>query len=109
MADRIGVIDHGELMLVEDKATLMQRLGKTTATLVLAAPLERLPASLAGIDAELSADGRQVTLVSHGGEGEISLATLIRQLDAAGAEVRTVETRRSTLEDIFVELVGEGR
>ena len=109
MADRIGVIDHGELKLVEDKATLMRRLGKTTTTLTLAAPLAALPPGLATLGAELSADGLTVTHVTGGGEGDTSLATLVRQLDAAGSDVRSVDTRRSSLEDIFVTLVGEGR
>jgi ABC-2 type transport system ATP-binding protein len=108
MADRIGVIDRGELKLVEEKASLMRRLGKTTATLTLGAPIAALPETLAGAGLDLAPDGLHVTHVSHGAEGDITLPTLIRRFDAAGIEIRSLETRRSTLEDIFVDLVGQG-
>ena len=109
MADRIGVIDHGALKLVENKTTLMRRLGKTTLTLALAHPIAALPEGLAEMGVELSPDRARITHVTNGDGEALSMTALIRRLDQDGVEIVSVDTRRSTLEDIFVELVGDGR
>lgn len=107
MADRVGVIDRGRIMLVEDKVTLMASLGKTTLRLELAEQLAALPADLGVAGPELSEDGSRITYVSSEGDGGASAAQVIRALDRAGIELKSIETRRSSLEDIFVDLVGK--
>jgi ABC-2 type transport system ATP-binding protein len=105
MADRIGVINRGELILVEDKATLMHKLGKKQLTLHLQDPLTTVPATLSAYGLTLSADG--VTLVySYDNEGDKARITaLLRQLGEAGVAFRDLETSQSSLEEIFVSLV----
>jgi ABC-2 type transport system ATP-binding protein len=102
MADRIGVINKGELLFVEEKAALMKKLGKRTLTIDLAAPLERIPDSLATYALEL--DGARVSMTLDG-DGRAPIATLVTELGNAGAEVIDVRTSESSLEDIFVGLV----
>ena len=106
MADRIGVIDRGELKLVEDKDVLMRRLGKQTLTLELERPIERLPDGLAADGLELDDDGCRIRYVTGGDADGPSVPELIRRLDQAHVAIRTIDTRRSTLEDIFVEMTG---
>ncbi|WP_419826331.1 ATP-binding cassette domain-containing protein [Sphingomonas sp.] len=106
MADRIGVIDRGELKLVEDKDVLMRRLGKQTLTLELERPIERLPDGLEVDGLGLDDNGCRIRYVTGGGAEALSVPELIRRLDRAGVAIRTIDTRRSTLEDIFVELTG---
>ena len=105
MADRIGIINRGELILVEDKATLMHKLGKKQLTLHLHDPLAGIPPSLAEYGLTLSAD--RMTLVyafdSEGGRARIT--ALLRQLGEAGVVFRDLETSQSSLEEIFVSLV----
>jgi ABC-2 type transport system ATP-binding protein len=105
MADRVGVINKGELILVEEKAKLMRKLGKKQLTLDLPAPLKALPAGLNGYALELAAEGRQIvyTFDAHGEQSGI--AGLLRKLDEAGVEFKDLHTEQSSLEDIFVELV----
>ena len=105
MADRIGVIDAGRIIVVEDKAVLMSRLGKTQLTLNLAAPLPAIPAGLANWALERSSDGMTLVYTYHAEGGGGSVAALLRALDAAGVEFRDLHTRQSSLEDIFVSLV----
>jgi ABC-2 type transport system ATP-binding protein len=105
MAERIGVIDKGRLILVEDKARLMQRLSKKQLTLHLQAPLGEVPAALAAWRLELSAD-RQDLVYSFDAQQERShIAELLRALAAQGIEFRDLQTAQSSLEDIFVSLV----
>ena len=106
MADRIGVIDRGELKLVEDKDVLMRRLGTSTLRLELARPLDALPAGLAADGLTIEDGGCRVDYVTGGEATGPSIPEVIRRLDQAGVEIRSIDTRRSTLEDIFVELVG---
>jgi len=106
LADRVGVIDKGRLILVEEKTELMKKLGKKELILTLAAPLKAVPAGLATADLTLSPDGLQLTYrydtrTEHG-----SIAGLLRRLEAAGLEFKDLQTRESSLEDIFVGLVG---
>ena len=109
MADRIGVIDKGRIILTEDKAVLMRTLGKTQLTLKLASALAGLPASLATWPLERSSDGTELTYSysaqGHDEQGGTGIAALMRQLDAAGIAVANLHTRQSSLEDIFVGLV----
>ena len=105
MADRIGVIDGGRLLLVDDKAELMNRLGTARLTVALRQPLAALPAELAPLELELAPDGASLTYAYDARADDDGIATLLRRLDAAGIAVRTVQTHRSSLEEIFVGLV----
>ncbi len=107
MADRIGVINHGEIVVVDDKAALMQRLGRKQLTLELQAPLAAVPAALAARGLTLSAGGREL-VYTYDAQAEASgIADLLGQLEAAGIGFRDLRTRQSSLEDIFVDLVRE--
>ena len=107
MADRIGVINKGELILVEDKVKLMHQLGRKELTLHLQDRIERLPPELAEFGLKLTDDG--MTLVySFESEGDRTRITaLLRQINQLGLAFRDLETRQSSLEDIFVSLVRE--
>ncbi|WP_226577947.1 ABC transporter ATP-binding protein [Acuticoccus sediminis] len=103
IAERVGIISSGELLLVEEKDQLMARMGRRQLTMTLAEPLERIPDSLAGYDLALEADGR--SLVWSGSGGEEPVGALFRDVAAAGLTLCDVETDQRSLEDIFVELV----
>ena len=105
MADRIGVIRGGELILVEDKVELMRSLGKKQLTLRLKEPLAALPASLAGEPLELSADGLELTYTFDATSEASGIAGLMRRLGEAGVDFTDMATRESSLEEIFVGLV----
>ena len=105
MADRIGVISGGELILVEDKAALMEKLGKKQLTLNLRAPLDALPAALAGYPLELAADGTQLIYTFDAKAQATGIAALMRRLGEAGVDFTDLNTSQSSLEDIFVSLV----
>ncbi len=105
MADRIGIINQGKIILVEDKATLMRKLGKKRLTIQLRAPIETLPASLAGFDLERSKDGCQLLYTFDAQGDETGIAGLMRQLSATGLDFKDLQTQQSSLEDIFVSLV----
>lgn len=107
MADRIGVIRRGELILVEDKTTLMDKLGQKELRLQLPEALTALPASLQRPGLTLEADGHRLvyTYDSHSEQG--SVAALLRELGEAGIEFSDLQSRQSSLEDIFVSLVQE--
>ena len=105
MADRIGVISQGRIILVEDKAMLMQKLGKTQLTLKIQPPLAALPPALADWPLERSADGTALVYTYDAQSGGTGIAALMRQIDALGIEVRNLQTKQSSLEDIFVSLV----
>src|SRR6202045_3667295 len=105
MADRIGVINKGEIILIEDKAGLMQKLGKKELKLHLQARIEGIPASLAGYNLELSDDGRAVTY-HYDTKGErTGITSLLSDLRNAGIRFYDLDTSQSSLEDIFVSLV----
>jgi ABC-2 type transport system ATP-binding protein len=106
MADRVGVIRNGEIILVEDKAELMRKLGKKQLTLHLDAPLASLPPALAGHDLELTQGGRDL-VYTYDTKGEAGLTGLLADLAAAGIGFRDLHTSQSSLEDIFVDLVKE--
>jgi ABC-2 type transport system ATP-binding protein len=105
MADRIGVINKGEIILVEDKAVLMEKLGKKQLTLHLAKPLAELPAALSGYQLELSSDKTELVLSFHAERERSKIASLLKALAELGIEFEDLHTRESSLEEIFVSLV----
>ena len=105
MADRIGVISNGEIILVEEKAELMRKLGKKQLTLHLQLPLDRVPAGLSAYRLELANGGGEL-VYTYDSEGErAGIAALLRDLGAAGIRFKDLQTTQSSLEDIFVSLV----
>jgi ABC-2 type transport system ATP-binding protein len=107
LADRIGVINNGRLVLVEEKAALMRKLGKRQLTLTLQAPLDGVPDSLAPFGLELSEDRRHLTYTYDAVAESVGVRPLLQAADAAGLPYTDVETRRSSLEEIFVDIVRE--
>ena len=107
MADRIGVIHHGKIILVEDKVTLMRKLGTKRLTLRIDPALTALPASLAGSGLAIGADGSELTYAYDPGRAQDAVPALLDGLRDAGIRVNDVETTQSSLEDIFVSLVRE--
>ena len=105
MADRIGVIRRGELILVEDKDQLMRKLGRKQLTLHLQAPLAAIPPELAGWPLELSADGTELTYTFDTQGEATGIAGLLRQLNAHGIDFKDLQSSQSSLEEIFVSLV----
>ena len=105
MADRIGVISRGEIILVEDKAALMTKLGKKQLILSLVAPLKETPEVLASESLELSPDGTELIFTFDGHSDQKNIAALLRRLNDLGIEFRDLKTQESSLEDIFVSLV----
>ena len=105
MADRIGVISKGELIVVEDKAVLMQKLGKKQLTLQLKSPLARIPDELAGRALELSAGGKELVYTFDTQGEETGIEALLRTLGEHGIEFKDLQSSESSLEDIFVSLV----
>lgn len=108
MADRIGIINRGELMLVEDKHTLISKLGRRELRLQLHQPLMALPAALEGFAVELSADGSELVYTYDAQQEQAGIAALLRRLDAEHIDYRDLYSHHSSLEDIFVSLV-QGR
>ncbi|RUY03267.1 ABC transporter ATP-binding protein, partial [Mesorhizobium sp. M2A.F.Ca.ET.040.01.1.1] len=105
MADRVGVINKGEIILVEGKAELMRKLGRKQMKLELRAPLAALPESLSRYALELSGDGSQLTYTYDNQSDRPGVASLIRDLEAAGVQFRDLDTKNSSLEEIFVSLL----
>ena len=105
MADRVGVINHGELIVVEDKARLMRKLGKRQLTLQLQSPLAQLPAGLAEYPLELAQDGHALVFNFDAHSRETGIPGLLRRLSELGIEIRDLHSEESSLEDIFVGLV----
>jgi ABC-2 type transport system ATP-binding protein len=105
MADRVGVINHGEIVLVEDKAELMRKLGRKQLRLELRQPLDAVPEALAGYELELSADGGALTYTYDNQSERPGVASLLRDLEIAGIAFRDLDTVNSSLEEIFVNLV----
>ena len=109
MADRIGVINRGEIILVEEKAELMRKLGKKQMTLQLHAQLTELPASLAQFPLELQADGHELVYTYDTRSERTGITTLLAALAEAGIRFKDLSTTQSSLEEIFVSLVQEVR
>jgi ABC-2 type transport system ATP-binding protein len=109
MADRIGVINKGEIVLVEEKNVLMRKLGRKQLTLHLQHPLERVPQQLAGRQLELSADGNDLVYTFDTQADNTGIAGLLRQLNELGIDFKDLRTEESSLEEIFVNLVSTRR
>ena len=107
MADRVGVISQGRIILVEDKTTLMQKLGKKRLTLQLQHPLASIPSTLAAHHLTLGADGDELTYVYDPRQTEAAVSSLLDDLGRAGIRLRDLHTTQSSLEDIFVSLIKE--
>jgi ABC-2 type transport system ATP-binding protein len=105
MADRIGVINHGELIVVEDKLRLMRKLGKRQLTLQLQSPLGQLPAGLNGYPLELAQGGHALVFHFDAHSLETGIPGLLRRLSELGIEIKDLHSQESSLEDIFVGLV----
>jgi len=109
MADRIGIINKGEIILVEGKKALLAKLGKQEAVIGLAAPVETLPPLLADWPLTLSEDRQTLTYAISAEEAEHrGLSPLVKALEASGIDFKTLDSHRSSLEDIFVDLVEGG-
>ena len=104
MADRIGVINKGALILVEEKQQLMKKLGKKQLTLHLQEPLRRIPPELASWGLELKADGHDL-LYTVDGANSIDISSLLKRMSELSMVIKDLQTHQSSLEDIFVELV----
>jgi ABC-2 type transport system ATP-binding protein len=114
MADRVGVINHGELILVEDKAELMHKLGQKQLTLELHTAIEVIPAALAPHHLTLAGDGKELiysydTQSSNTQAERTGITALLDDLGAAGITFKDIKTTQSSLEDIFVDLVRQKR
>ena len=108
MADRVGVIDVGRLILVEETAALMRKLGKRRLSIMMQRRIEAIPPMLSGWPLRLEAEGERLVYDFDANAPDTGMPRLLRELDAAGIEYKDLETSRSSLEDIFVGLV-EGR
>ncbi len=110
MADRIGVIRNGEIILVEDKVELMRKLGRKQLTLQLARPLAALPAALSAYRLELANDGAEIVYTYDNSAGErASIALLLNDLTAEGIAFEDLHTKQSSLEEIFVSVLEDRR
>jgi ABC-2 type transport system ATP-binding protein len=109
MADRIGVISKGELILVEEKTALMKKLGNKQLTLHLQTPLAHIPAALAAYNLALAGNGGDLIYTYDSKAAHADIATLLKDLDDAGVAFRDLQTTQSSLEDIFVNLVKDRR
>lgn len=105
MADRIGVISKGEIIIVEDKDVLMRKLGKRQLTLHLQSPLTAIPAELAGHPLELAVDGNELVYTFDTQSEHTGIAELLRQLARHGIDFKNLHSSESSLEEIFVSLV----
>jgi ABC-2 type transport system ATP-binding protein len=107
MADRIGVISNGEIILVEEKADLMRKLGKKRLTLQLHDKLDEVPSELAGYPLELAADGSELIYTYDAQTERTGITALLADLNGAGIKFNDLQTKQSSLEEIFVDLVKE--
>jgi ABC-2 type transport system ATP-binding protein len=105
MADRVGVINHGEIILVEEKATLMRKLGQKRLLLNLREPITQIPAGLEGYELSLSDDGHVLTYAFDAHADETGIAQLLKKLGEVGVDFKDLQTEQNSLEDIFVSLV----
>ena len=106
MADRIGVINKGALILVEEKTALMRKLGKKQLTLHLREPIQAIPHELDSWGLELKADGHDLVYTVEGANS-IDISALLKRISELSIVVKDLQTHQSSLEDIFVELVSE--
>jgi ABC-2 type transport system ATP-binding protein len=107
IADRVGIINHGELLLVDDKQSLMQRMGSKQLAIELRQPVSEIPETLRDFDLELSSDG-QIMTYSYDTRGErTGITALLQTMNEAGLTMKDLKTSQSSLEEIFVSLVSE--
>jgi ABC-2 type transport system ATP-binding protein len=109
MADRVGVIDHGRLVLVEETATLMRKLGKRRLSLSLQQPLSSIPPQLGGWSLSLEEDGHKLVYSFDANAEDSGISHLLRSLGEVGIEFQDLDASRSSLEDIFVSLIGQAK
>ncbi len=109
MADRIGVISKGEIILMDDKAELMRKLGRKQLTLQLQETLERIPPQLSAYNLQLSGKGSELIYTYDEQSDRSGIAALLKNLNEAGIRFKDLHTTQSSLEDIFVTLVRDGR
>jgi len=109
MADRVGVIDHGRLVLVEETATLMRKLGKRRLALSLQQPMASIPPQLAGWSLSLEEDGHKLVYSFDANAEDSGISHLLRRLGELGIEFQDLDASRSSLEDIFVSLIGQAK
>ncbi|PKA14426.1 ABC transporter ATP-binding protein [Leptospira haakeii] len=107
IADRVGIMNKGELVLVEKKTELMHKLGKKQILLDLVSPLQSLPNNFNGYELELKNEGKQLLYTYDGQEKQTGIANFLEQLKKSGIEFRDLNTTQSSLEEIFVQLVKE--
>jgi ABC-2 type transport system ATP-binding protein len=107
IADRIAVISGGRILLVEDKAKLMRRMGQKQLTIELQAPIDAIPATLTPFDLDLGDGGRSLTFSYDRSAQRTGIVTLLRALSDEGLTLRDIQTRQQSLEDIFVNLLKE--
>ena len=105
MADRIGVISKGEIIVVEDKAVLMKKLGKKQLTVHLQSPMDKIPAELFGQPLELVADGHELVYTYDAQREHTGIAGILRRLNEHGIDFKDIHSSESSLEEIFVNLV----
>ncbi len=109
IADRIGVINHGQILLVEDKKALMAKLGRKQMTVELAEPIAAIPDVLSPYALTLSGEGTRLVYEFDSSGERTGISSLLSALSQCGLRVKDISTEQSSLEDIFVELVGEGK
>ncbi|HML95723.1 MAG TPA: ABC transporter ATP-binding protein [Thermodesulfobacteriota bacterium] len=108
IADRIGIINHGEIILVEDKHTLKRKLGRKQLRLTLRSPISRIPEGFSEFSLELAPDGMTLVFDFDANAGETGIAGLLKRLDERGVDFSDVHSSESSLEEIFVNLVRNG-
>jgi len=106
IADRVGIIDHGELLLVDEKDALMHKLGKRQLVIELETPLSALPEALSAWDLELAEDGERLVLTYDPRKAHTGIHELLEAIREAGLVIKDVNTTTTSLEEIFVNLVG---
>lgn len=109
IADRIGVINHGEILLVEEKKALLAKLGRKQMTVELAEPITAIPDALAPYGLTLGEEGHRLVYEFDSSGERTGISSLLSALSQCGLRVRDISTEQSSLEDIFVELVGAGK
>lgn len=105
IADRIAVINQGEILLIEDKTQLMSQMGKRNLRIDLAVPIAQIPDALAKYNLDLSSGGHRLTYTFEAASDKMALAHLVTDLVSAGLVLEDLQTQQSSLEDIFVDLV----
>ena len=108
IADRVGVISKGQILLVEEKTALMKRMGQKNLVIELASPAQTIPAALEEFALSLNDAGTHLTYTYDTSQERTGITALLAKLQEAGLQMRDMETRQSSLEDIFVGLVHEG-